>query len=155
MDITSLENDVTHMRKALKYAKKAYKIGEVPIGAVLVKDDKIISYGYNVKEKKMNAIKHAEIIAIERASKLLGNWRLLDTTLYVNVEPCIMCAGAIVHARIKRVVYGCKDVKFGGVESLYNILTDERLNHNCAATGGVLEEESVDLMQRFFKTLRA
>jgi len=154
MKIKSQENDIKFMRQALLRAKKAYAIKEVPVGAVIVKAGKVIASGYNQKEKKNVSTRHAEMIAIERASKVLDNWRLIDTTLYVNVEPCIMCAGAIVHARIKRVVYGCADVKFGACESLYSINDDTRLNHNFTVTSGVLEEESVELMQSFFKKLR-
>lgn len=148
------DNDIIFMKKALSYAKKAYKLGEVPVGAVIVKDNEILSSGYNIKEKKNISTKHAEMVAIERASKKLGNWRLTGTTLYVNVEPCIMCAGAILHARIARVVYGCADKKFGAVESLYTLLSDNRLNHTCTVTGNVLESESIELMQSFFKDLR-
>ena len=129
MKIDADEN-ITFMREALKYAKKARKINEVPIGAVIVKDGRIVSFGYNLKEKKNIATKHAEIIAIERACRALNNWRLANTTIYVNVEPCIMCVGAIVQARIKRVVYGCADKKFGACESLYNIGSDKRLLKN-------------------------
>lgn len=143
------------MRKALMYARKAYKMNEVPIGAVIVKDDEIISSGYNIKERKNIATKHAEIIAIERACKALNNWRLLDATLYVNVEPCIMCVGAILQARIKRVVYGVADPKFGACESLYSIHNDKRLNHNFKVTRGILEEESKELLKKFFKELRS
>jgi tRNA(adenine34) deaminase len=142
------------MRKALSFAKKAYNIGEVPVGAVIVKGDEIISYGYNLKERKNISTKHAEIIAIERACKALNNWRLINTTIYVNVEPCIMCVGAILHARINRVVYGCTDKKFGACESLYSILEDNRLNHTCNVTRGVLKEESTTLLQSFFKEVR-
>ena len=148
------DKDTAFMREALKYAKRAGKINEVPVGAVIVKDGDIISFGYNIKEKKNVATKHAEIIAIERACKALGNWRLTGTTLYVNVEPCIMCAGAIVQARIKMVVYGCADKKFGACESLYNIGSDKRLNHNFTVTKGVLEKESVKLLQDFFEEVR-
>jgi tRNA(adenine34) deaminase len=148
------DRDIIFMQTALKYAKRAYKLGEVPIGAVIVRDDTVISFGYNLKERKNIATKHAELIAIERACKALNNWRLLNTTLYVNVEPCIMCVGAILQARIKRVVYGCADKKFGACESLYNIGGDKRLNHNFVVKKGVLEDESVKLLQSFFKEVR-
>jgi tRNA(adenine34) deaminase len=148
------DKDIAFMREALRYAKKAYKINEVPIGAVIVRDDKVISFGYNQKERKNVATKHAEMIAIERACRALGNWRLTNATLYVNVEPCIMCVGAILQARIKRVVYGCADKKFGACESLYNICDDKRLNHNFAVTKGVSGDESVKLLRDFFKKIR-
>ena len=148
------DTDIFFMRKALFYAKKAFKRREVPIGAVIVRDEEIISYGYNMKESKNVATRHAEIIAIERACKALDNWRLIDATLYVNVEPCVMCAGAILQARIKRVVYGCADSKFGACESLYAILNDSRQNHRCTVTKGVLEDESIAMLKEFFRELR-
>lgn len=148
------KNDIAFMKRALHYAKKAASYGEVPIGAVIVKDDKIISYGYNLKERKNISTKHAEIIAIERACKALDNWRLMGTAIYVNVEPCIMCVGAILHSRIERVVYGCKDTKFGACGSLYDMPGDTRLNHNCSVTDGVLEDESIKLLKGFFKKVR-
>lgn len=150
----NIDKDTAFMKKALKYAQKAYDLAEVPIGAVIVKDDVIISRGYNMKERKNIATKHAEIIAIEKACGKLKNWRITGATLYVNVEPCIMCVGAILQARIKRVVYGLADKKFGACESLYRIHEDSRLNHNFEVTRGVLEEESLKLMQDFFKQLR-
>ncbi len=148
------ENDIAFMLKALARAQKAFKIEEVPIGAVIVKDGVVISSGYNLKEKKLSATRHAEMIAIERACKKLGNWRLTGTTLYVNVEPCVMCAGAILQSRIKRVVYGCADKKFGACGSLYDMSNDSRMNHSFEVTAGILRDESIELMQSFFQLLR-
>ncbi len=148
------ENDILFMCKALKFAREAFRRMEVPIGAVIVKDDNIISHGYNLKERKRIATKHAEIIAIERACKALGNWRLTGTTLYVNVEPCIMCVGAILQARIQRVVFGCNDDKFGALGSLYDMHDDKRLNHNFTLKAGVMRQESIKLLQDFFAAIR-
>lgn len=142
------------MKKAIKEALKAYKKGEIPVGAVVVVKNKIVSRAHNVKETKNDPTAHAEILAIKKAGKKFNSWRLTDATLYVTKEPCIMCAGAIVHARIKRVVYGCDDPKGGGVVSLYRILQDPRLNHQVEIKRGVLEEECRVLLQKFFKGLR-
>lgn len=142
------------MKKAIKEALKAYKKGEIPVGAVVVVKNKIVSRAHNVKETKNDPTAHAEILAIKKAGKKFNSWRLTDATLYVTKEPCIMCAGAIVHARIKRVVYGCDDPKGGGVVSLYRILQDPRLNHQVEIKKGVLEEECRVLLQKFFKGLR-
>lgn len=146
-------DDIYFMRQAIKRAKKAASIGEVPVGAVLVKDGKIISSGYNLREKKNNSLLHAEIIAIDRACKKLGVWRLEDCTLYVTLEPCPMCAGAVINARIKRVVFGGYDYKAGVYGSVFNI-TDYKFNHKYEVTGGVLEEECAALLSDFFAQLR-
>lgn len=142
------------MKEALKEAKKAYKKGEVPVGAVLVVDDKIIARAYNIKENSLDPTAHAEVLVIKKAAKKLGAWRLTEATLYVTKEPCIMCAGAIINARIKRVVYGCDDTKAGAVVSLYNILQDPRLNHQVEVKKGILEEECRSILKQFFKELR-
>ena len=147
------ELDIQLMGKALEEAKKAYKVSEIPIGAIIVKDGKIIGRGYNLKENNNNSILHAEIIAIEEACKNLNNWRLEDTTIYVNLEPCIMCAGAIVNSRIKRIVFGCYDEKSGAFGSKINI-NDLNLNHKVEISANVLEEESREIIQKFFKELR-
>jgi len=142
------------MKEAIKEAEKAYKKGEIPVGALIVIKGKIISKSYNIKETTFDPTAHAEILAIREAARILGAWRLTDATLYVTKEPCIMCAGAIVNSRIKRLVYGCNDPKGGAVVSLYNILNDKRLNHQVEITSGILEEECRAILKRFFKELR-
>lgn len=146
--------DEYFMREALIEAQRAYEKGEIPIGAVIVLNNEIIARAHNLKETLNDATAHAEILAIREASKVLSNWRLLDTTLYVTKEPCIMCSGAIVHARIKRLVYGVDDPKGGGVESLYRLLSDRRLNHQVDIKKGILERECREILKRFFLLLR-
>lgn len=141
------------MKRALERAKAAAIVGEVPIGAIIVKDGQIIASGRNMRENKKNALKHAEIIAIDRACKKIGAWRLIDCTLYVTMEPCPMCAGAIVNSRIKRVVFGCYDQKAGAMGSVFNI-ADFPLNHKFEITGGILKDECADILSDFFKNLR-
>ncbi len=142
------------MQIAFEEALKAFQKGEVPVGAVIVLNGEIISRAYNQKEGNPDATAHAEIIAIKEACRVLNNWRLEDATIYVTKEPCIMCAGAMVYARIKRLVYGCDDQKGGAVKSLYQILNDPRLNHQVEVVRGVLEEECRRLLQEFFQDLR-
>lgn len=142
------------MNKALDEAYEAYKLDEVPIGAVIVKDGKIIGRGYNRKEVSLDTTNHAEIMAIKEASKNLKNWRLTDCTMYVTVEPCPMCAGAIVNSRITELVIGTMDPKGGACGSLYNIVEDDRLNHRVEVRRGILEEECSNIMKDFFKKLR-
>ena len=142
------------MRQALIQAKKALAQDEVPIGAVIVKDGKIIARGYNQTEKTQNAIKHAEIIAIEKANRKLRSWRIDDAEIYVTVEPCAMCAGAIANARIKKVYFGASEPKSGCAESKYPILTDNGLNHVCVYQGGILKDECSTLLSGYFKTKR-
>ncbi|MBI4041053.1 MAG: nucleoside deaminase [Deltaproteobacteria bacterium] len=142
------------MEIALQEAKKAALEEEVPIGAVLVYEGKIIARAHNLREKKQNPLGHAEIAVISKASKKLKAWRLEDTTLYVTVEPCLMCAGAILQARIGCVIFGCRDPKAGAVVSLYQVLEDTRLNHRVKVEGGIREMESKLLMMHFFKKLR-
>lgn len=142
------------MTKALSLAQKAYKIGEVPVGALVVKDNQIISQAYNRRESWLTPIAHAEIIALHRASQKLGAWRLLDCTLFVTLEPCVMCAGALVLSRIPRLVYGAADEKGGAVGSLYQVVQDQRLNHQCEIISGVMSEESSQLLKSFFKQRR-
>lgn len=144
-----------YMRLAIKEAYKASARAEIPVGAVLVIDDKIIARGFNLKESKYNPCGHAEIIAITKASKRLKNWRLTGATLYVTVEPCIMCAGAILQSRIKTLVYGCDDLKAGAVNSLYRLLNDTRLNHQVEVISGILADECAGVIKEFFKDLRA
>ncbi len=142
------------MKEALEEAKKAEAIEEVPIGAVIVKDDVIIGRGYNMKETLKDPTMHAEIIAIQAATKKIGSWRLTDCDMYVTIEPCVMCAGAISQARIKHLYVGSPDFKAGGVTSLYNILFDERLNHQVKVYCGIMREECSKIIKDFFKRLR-
>lgn len=149
-----MENlDLHFMKHALQKAKTAKRYGEVPIGAVIVKDGKVISTGRNMREKRKNALHHAEIIAIDRACKKLGAWRLIDCTLYVTMEPCPMCAGAIINSRIKRVVFGCYDKKAGALGSVFDI-SQYPMNHKFEYTGGVLEHECAGILSDFFAELR-
>jgi len=143
-----------YMKEALKEAKKAFNKGEVPIGAVLVCNDKIIARGYNTKETSKKATAHAEIIAIEKACKKIGDWRLSDCALYVTVEPCLMCCGAIIQSRIKKLVYGTKNDKFGCVESIEEILGNTKHNHHVEIEKKVCAKECQELMREFFKNNR-
>jgi tRNA(adenine34) deaminase len=142
------------MRIALEEAARAPVIGEVPIAAVVVRGDQILAQAHNYRELWQDPTAHAEIIAIRAAATILGTWRLTDTTLYVTVEPCSMCIGAIILARVSRVVFGAYDPKAGACGSVFNLPSEPRLNHQVAVTGGVLEQESQALMKRFFKQLR-
>lgn len=148
------EKDQFFMREAMIEAKKAEALGEVPIGAVIVYQDKIIARSHNLRESTQNAVTHAELMAIQEACKVLGSWRLEETTLYVTLEPCPMCAGAILQSRIPRVVYGARDPKAGCVDSLYRLLNDSRFNHECDVTEGVLADECGSLLTHFFKGIR-
>ena len=148
-------NDQYYMKLALKEAQKALAIEEVPIGAVVICEDKVVGRGYNLKERAHDPTGHAEIIALRDAAGNLSSWRLDQCQLYVTVEPCPMCAGAIVQARIKRLVYGVADPKAGATGSLYNLVEDERFNHQVTELkGGVLAEECRDLIKGFFSKLR-
>ena len=149
-----INNDIIYMKKALQLAKEARDNGEVPVGAVIVKDDKIIGIGKNSRETDKNALAHAEIIAIEKACENIGSWRLDGCTLYVTLEPCQMCAGAIVQARIPRVVIGSMNPKAGCAGSILNILQIPTFNHQCEITKGVCEEECSEMLTTFFKELR-
>ena len=146
--------DEYFMELALEEGKKALAEEEVPVGAVLVKGNKIISTGHNSKEASNDPTAHAEILAIKEASQKLRSWRLTDTTLYVTKEPCPMCAGAIVQARIERLVYGVKDDKAGAAGTSFNLLQDKRLNHQVEITSGVRQKECQELLQKFFSKLR-
>ncbi len=146
-------DDNYYMKLAISRAKAAYRDGEVPIGAVIVRDGKVISNGRNFREKKNNALCHAEIIAINRACKFLKRWRLHDCDLYVTLEPCAMCAGAIINARVRRVVFGAFDGKAGSFGSLIN-LNDYPYNHKPEIVSGVMESECATLLSSFFKELR-
>lgn len=149
-----MEQHIKYMKEALKQAKKAYALGEVPIGCVIVYQDKIIARGYNRRNTDKNTLAHAEITAINRASKKLGDWRLEDCTLYVTLEPCQMCAGAIVQSRITNVVMGCMNPKAGCGGSILNILEMPEFNHQVNVLRGVMEEECSQILQDFFKELR-
>lgn len=149
-----IDLDERWMREALREAELAFTEGETPVGAVVVHDGRVIGRGHNQIERLQDPTAHAEIVAITAAASALGSWRLLDTVLYVTVEPCVMCAGAAVLARIPRVVFGIRDPKFGGVASLFKIGQDERLNHTFEITEGVLAEEARALMQSFFRERR-
>ena len=143
-----------YMKEALKQAQKAYALGEVPIGCVIVYQDKIIGRGYNRRNTDKNTLAHAEITAINKASKKIGDWRLEECTLYVTLEPCQMCAGAIVQARIPQVVMGCMNPKAGCAGSVLNILEMPQFNHQVDVTRGVLEQECSDMLKLFFTELR-
>ena len=153
MDYTIEEKEM-FMREALKEAEIALANDEIPIGCVLVKDGQIVGRGHNAREELQRAVMHAEIMAIEEANQHENSWRLLDTTLFVTIEPCVMCSGAIGLARIPKVIYGAKNQKLGAGGSLYDILTDERLNHRVEVESGLLEEECAAIMQNFFRNRR-
>ena len=142
------------MKEALKEAKKALELEEIPVGAVIVKDGKIIARGYNKKELKKDATRHAEIIAIEKASKKLDNWRLIDCEMYVTVEPCVMCAGAIISSRIKKVYIGTEDNRMGAVGSVLNLFDNYTFNHKVEYEKGILKNDCESLIKDFFKYLR-
>ncbi|KJF25622.1 adenosine deaminase [Clostridium aceticum] len=142
------------MRLALEEAKKAYDKGEVPIGAVVVRKGEVIATGYNLRETLKESIAHAEIIAIKEACKKAGGWRLTESTIYVTIEPCPMCAGAILQSRIDRVVIGAMDPKAGACGSIVNLLDNKAFNHQSEVVIGVLKEECSSIMKTFFKTLR-
>ena len=152
MDV--FEKDRLYMREALLEAEKASLIGEVPIGAVITYKGEIIARAHNLRETTQNATTHAELLAIQEACEKIGSWRLEETTLYVTLEPCPMCAGAILQSRVPRVVYGARDTKAGCVDSLYRLLNDPRFNHECEVTEGILAEECGSILTRFFKHLR-
>lgn len=152
MDI--FEIDRLFMKQALEEAKKAAVLGEVPIGAILVYNGEIIARAHNLRETTQNATTHAELEVIQEACKKIGSWRLENTTLYVTLEPCPMCAGAILQSRVPRVVYGARDLKAGCVDSLYHLLNDARFNHECEVTEGILAEECGQILTDFFRALR-
>lgn len=149
-----MDNDEKYMREAIRQAKKAYALDEVPIGCVIVHEGKIIGRGYNRRTVDKNTLAHAELSAIRKAGKKLNDWRLDGCTMYVTLEPCQMCAGAIVQARIKRVVVGCMNPKAGCAGSILNLLEVEQFNHQAELTTGVLEEECSSMMKQFFRELR-
>lgn len=149
-----LTTDEKYMKEAVRQAKKAYALGETPIGCVIVYQDKIIGRGYNRRTIDKNTLAHAELIAIRKASKKMGDWRLEECTMYVTLEPCQMCAGAIVQSRMTRVVVGCMNPKAGCAGSILNLLQMEEFNHQAELVTGVLEEECSQMMKEFFKELR-
>ena len=146
--------DAKYMKIALKEAQKAYEKDEVPVGAIIVKDEKIIARAHNQKEEKTDTTKHAEILAIQKASKKLKAWRLADCTMYVTLEPCTMCIGAAINARIKRLVYGASDEKTGACGSVLNIPEEYKFNHIVEIEKNVEEEKCKEILQTFFKELR-
>jgi len=147
-------SDERWMREALVLASQAAAQGEVPIGAVVVYENRIIGRGYNVTRRLQDATAHAEIMALREAADWLGNWYFQDCTLYVTVEPCVMCAGAVILGRLGRLVYGTTEPKFGACGSLYNLVEDSRFNHRVAVNRGVLEKECAEMMREFFRSLR-
>lgn len=142
------------MNEALKEAKKAYDKKEIPVGVVIVKDNKIIARAHNIKEEKNDTTKHAEMIAIQRASKKLNSWRLIDCEMYVTLEPCSMCAGALIQSRIKKVYIGTMDTKTGACGSVLNLLKDYPFNHKVEIETGIMQKECEDILKDFFKELR-
>ena len=149
-----LDSDISWMEKALELAQRAGEMGEVPIGAILVKDSFCVAAAHNLREQSGNPIAHAEMLAIQEAAQKLGNWRLTNTVLYVTLEPCPMCAGAIVLARIPKVVYAAHDPKAGAAGTLYNIVQDTRLNHQVELISGICAQKSSALLKSFFKNRR-
>lgn len=147
-------DDIHFMEEAIKEAKKAFEKDEPPVGAVIVKDGDIIARGHNLRESLQDPTAHAEMLAIRAAASKLGRWRLSGCVIYVTLEPCIMCAGAMVLARLERLVYGAHDPKAGAVGSLMNLVSDERLNHQIEVTSGVLAAESGALLREFFSSRR-
>ncbi len=146
---------IDFMMMAIQEAKKAMSIGEVPVGAVIIKDDEVIAAAHNLRETHKNPLSHAEILAIDMASKKLGGWRLEDCDMYVTLEPCLMCAGAIYQSRIKNLYYGATDLKSGAVDSLYHVLSDSRLNHQVNVISGVHGDICSKLLKDFFGHLRS
>ncbi len=149
-----MQPDETFMREALRLAEKARAAEEVPVGAVVVRDGKIISRAYNQVELLKDATAHAEMLALTAAEAAVGDWRLTDCDLYVTKEPCPMCAGAIVHTRIRRVAFGCPDVRAGAAGTVMNLLDHNSLNHRCEITKGVLQNECASILQDFFREKR-
>ena len=148
------KNDLHWMRHAIELARQGQESGEVPVGAVIVKDDQIVGEGWNQPIGQHDPSAHAEMVALRQAGKTLNNYRLLATTLYVTLEPCVMCAGAIIHARVGRVVYGANDPKAGAAGSVVDIFANPRINHHVTVEGGLLAKECGDLLTQFFKAKR-
>ena len=154
MNFCSAATDAAFMEQALAQAREAAALDEVPVGAVIVRNGTILSSGHNAREAAQSPLAHAEILAIEKAATRLQSWRLTGCDLYVTLEPCIMCVGAMIQARIRRLVFGCYDAKAGAVKSLYSLADDPRLNHRIAVTGEVLAADSGALLSDFFSDLR-
>ncbi|MDF2947969.1 MAG: cytosine/adenosine deaminase [Bacillales bacterium] len=150
-----MEKDNFFMQEAIKAAIEAELLGEVPIGAIVVYEDNIIGRGYNLRETSQSSTDHAEIRAINEACKNLGTWRLENTTIYITLEPCPMCAGAIIQSRIPRVVFGALDPKGGCAGSVHNLLNEDKFNHRCEVTNGVMADECGTLLSNFFKKIRS
>jgi tRNA(adenine34) deaminase len=150
-----MQDDATFMREALRLAAKAREADEVPVGAVVVRAGKIIARAYNQVELLKDATAHAEMLALTQAEAAVGDWRLVDCDLYVTKEPCVMCAGALIHVRIRRVIFGCADPRSGGVGGIINLLQHPALNHRCEITPGVLQNECAAMLQDFFRQKRS
>lgn len=150
-----MDEKIKFMKEALKEAQKSYKKEEIPVGAIIVKDGKIIARGHNLKETKTDPTKHAEIIAIQKACKKLQTWRLTGCTMYVTLEPCSMCAGSLIQSRLDKVVIGTMDKKTGACGSVLNLLADYKFNHIVQIETGIMQEECKKILQQFFKELRA
>ncbi len=148
-------DDHAYLGICLNLARRAGAQGEVPVGSIVTHRGRIIGRGFNLRERDGDPTAHAEVVAIRQAARHLGHWRLVECTLYVTLEPCTMCAGALVNARVERLVYGCSDPKAGAVESLYEIPTDARLNHRLSVTAGVRAVESAKLLREFFRARRS
>jgi tRNA(adenine34) deaminase len=149
-----MQTDNDFMRIALEEAQKAYNCGEVPVGAVLVHKGNVLARAHNAPIENNDPSAHAEMLVLRQAGEKIGNYRLADAEIYITLEPCVMCAGAIVQARLARVIFGARDPKCGAVVSLYNVLNDERLNHQVEITEGILREECVEILGRFFREKR-
>ncbi|MGD8642124.1 MAG: tRNA adenosine(34) deaminase TadA [Gammaproteobacteria bacterium] len=147
-------NDEYWMRKALQLAQHAESLGEVPVGAVLIKDNQLVADGWNRPISSHDPTAHAEIVVLRKAGHELQNYRIVDTVLYVTLEPCVMCAGALIHARVTRLVYGASDPKAGADKSVFNLLQDDRFNHRIEVTSGVLAEECGQMLSQFFQAKR-
>lgn len=143
------------MREALRQAQKAYEADEVPVGAVVVRAGKVIGRAYNQVELLKDATAHAEMLALTQAEAAVGDWRLIDCDLYVTKEPCVMCAGALIHVRIRRLIFGCADTRSGAAGGMINLLQHSALNHDCEITSGVLQNECAAILQDFFRQKRA
>ncbi len=152
--MSELNPDAVHMGQALRLAEKAYKAGEVPVGAVVVQEGRVIARAYNQVELLKDATAHAEMLAMTQAEAAVGDWRLTDCDLYVTKEPCAMCAGALVHVRMRRVIFGCGDPRSGAAGGMLNLLQVPEWNHHCEITSGVLGQESAALLQDFFRARR-
>jgi tRNA(adenine34) deaminase len=151
---TADQEDISWMGRALEQAQLAFELGEVPVGAVAVYENQIIGTGFNRKESDQDPTAHAEMIALRQAAQKLGNWRLIGVTLYCTLEPCPMCAGAMIQGRLQRLVYGAPDTRFGADGTVIEVLSEPAFNHRVQVTSGVLAEEAGDLLQRFFHRLR-